>query len=59
MLAVLNLSFNGTLQHYDCTELVQNCIVLATVGVLHTARTTAGRLAVAALDQLQRLFKQN
>ena len=58
-LTMLNFSFNGALQNYDCTELVQHCIVLATVGVLHTARTAAGRFAVAALNQLQCLFKQN
>lgn len=56
---MLSFSFNGTLQHYDCTELVQYCIVFAAVGVLHTARTAAGRFAVAVLDQLKRLFKQN
>ena len=59
MLTMLNFSFNGTLQNNDCTELVQNCIVFTTVGVLHTARTAAGRFAVAVLYQLQCFFKQN
>ena len=56
---MLFLCLNGALQHYDCTELVQDCVVLATVCVLHTPWTAAGGLTGAVLNQLKSFLKQD
>lgn len=58
-LLMLFFSFNSALQHNDCAELVQHCIVFTAVCVLHTARAPAGRFAVTILYQLQCLLQQN
>ena len=49
---MLLFSLQGALQYNDGTELVQHCIVLSAVQVLHTAGAATGRLAAAALNQL-------
>ena len=56
---MLCLCLNGALQHYDCAELVQDCVVLATVCVLHTPWTAAGGLTGAVLNQLKSFLKQD
>lgn len=56
---VLLLCLQSTLQHNDCTELVEDCIVLSTVHVLHTTWAAAGRFAATAFNQLQRLLQQH
>lgn len=49
---MLCLCLNGALQHYDGAELVQDCIVLAAICMLHAAGAATRRLAGAALNQL-------
>ncbi len=56
---MLCLCLNGALQHYDRAELVQDCIVLAAVCVLHTPWTAAGGLTGAVLNQLKSFLKQD
>ncbi len=56
---MLCLCLNGALQHYHRAELVQDCIVLSTVCVLHTPWTTAGGLTGAILNQLKSFLKQD
>ena len=56
---MLDFSLRSTLQQCDCAEHVQDCIVFTAICMLHAAKTAASRFAVAVLNQLQCLLKQN